>query len=158
GVDTEERFKLYIFVVPRIFAIFAFIAVLIGTISASENLPSPYSGNEYEVRLRSFLASHLITLSFATACIIIIFMMRDIFISYYRRRMERMERNDPEICKKTLMRIESLTRDGTRKHEDHDLHLTALKPDFVTRETWVAAQRAKLVMWVYMSALTWFLL
>ncbi len=158
GVDTEERFKLYIFVVPRFYAVLAFIAVLIGMINASDNLPSPSSGNEYELILRNFLTSHLITLCLATACITVIIMMRDLFISYYRSRMEHVERSDPEVCRKTLVRIENLTRKPTRRQEEHDLHLTALKPDFVSTETWIAAQRAKLLMWVYMSVLTCLLL
>ena len=32
GIDTEERFKFYIFVFPRFYAIVAFIAVLVGMI------------------------------------------------------------------------------------------------------------------------------
>ncbi len=158
GVDTENRFKFYIFVLPRVFAILAFIAVLIGMISASENLPSPSSGNEYEVILRKFLGFHLIMLCFATGCIVIAITLRDVFISYVRRRMEQLERSDPKTCKDSLLRIEEFTRKQDQKQDEHDVHLTALKPQFLSQETWIAAQRAKLFMWVYMSVLTCLLL
>ncbi len=69
-----------------------------------------------------------------------------------------MERTDPEGFKKTLIRIERITRKPTRKLEDLDLHLSALKPDFLSTEAWVAAQRVKAFMWRYMSRLTVFLL
>jgi hypothetical protein len=92
-------------------------------------------------------------LSLATGCIVFIIMISDVFISYYRRRIELMELRAPKKCRNELVRIENLTRKPTRQ-EEHDLHLTALKPDFVTMHTWVAAQRAKLFMWVYMSVIT----
>jgi hypothetical protein len=158
GIDTENRFKFYIFVMPRFYAVIAFFAVLIGMIYASENLPSPSSGNQYEIALRRILSFHLIMLCGATAFITFMIMARDLFISYYSRRMELIELNAPKRCKKELIRIENLTRKLTRKEEEHDLHLTALKPEFLTTHTWIAAQRAKLFMWVYMSILTCILL
>ncbi len=158
GIDTENRFKFYIFVMPRFYAVIAFFAVLIGMISASENLPSPSTENQYEITLRRILSSHLIMLCGATAFITFMIMVRDLFISYYSRRMELLELNAPRRCREELIRIENLTRKPTRKQEEHDLHLTALKPDFLTTHTWIAAQRAKLFMWVYMSVLTCLLL
>jgi hypothetical protein len=158
GIDTENRFKFYIFVMPRFYAVIAFFAVLIGMIYASENLPSPSSGNQYEIALRRILSSHLIMLCGATALITFMIMVRDLFISYYSRRMELLELNAPRRCREELIRIENLTRKSTRKQEEHDLHLTALKPDFLTTHTWIAAQRAKLFMWGYMSVLTCLLL
>ena len=77
GIDTEERFKFYIFVFPRFFAIIAFVAVLSGMISASENVPMALSGNVNELVLRRFLQFHLIVLCAATACIILVIMMRE---------------------------------------------------------------------------------
>ena len=105
GIDTEERFKFYIFVFPRFYAIVAFIAVLVGMISASENLPTPTSGNQNELVLRQFLTFHLIALCLATACIIVVILMRNVFISYYRRRMDAIERSKPEATKKSLIQI-----------------------------------------------------
>ena len=153
GIDTEERFKFYIFVFPRFYAIVAFIAVLVGMISASENLPTPTSGNENELVLRQFLTFHLIALCVATACVIVVILMRNVFISYYRRRMEAIERSKPETAKKSLIQIAVLTGKPVPKQNESDLYLTALKPEFLTEKTWVAAQRAKLFMWAYMCAL-----
>ena len=153
GIDTEERFKFYIFVFPRFYAIVAFIAVLVGMISASENLPTPASGNENELVLKQFLTFHLIALCVAAACIIVVILMRNVFISYYRRRMEAIERSKPEATKKSLIQIAVLTRKPVPKQNESDLYLTALKPEFLTEKTWVAAQRARLFMWVYMCCL-----
>ncbi len=153
GIDTEERFKFYIFVFPRFYAIVAFVAVLVGMISASENLPSPTSGNENEFVLRQLLTTHLIALCAATACIIVAIMMRNVFISYYRRRMEAIERSKPGVTRKSLVQIETLSGKPAPNQNEDDPYLTALKPEFVTEETWVAAQRARVFMWVYMCCL-----
>ena len=136
GIDTEERFKFYIFVFPRFYAIFAFAAVLAGMISASGTLPMPMNGNAHEVILRQLLTFHLIALCLATAVIIVLILMRNVFISFYRRRMEAMERSRPGTLQKSLSYIK-----------------TGPKPAFLTEATWVAAQRAKLFMWMY---LCWF--
>ena len=55
GIDTEERFKFYIFRFPSLFVVFAFAAVLIGVIAAADNLPIPLQdgGNKYEAPIRS---------------------------------------------------------------------------------------------------------
>ncbi len=153
GIDSEERFKFYIFVFPRFFAIVAFIAVLLGMISASENLPAPSSGNKDELILRHFLTFHLIALCAATACIIVLIMMRNIFISYYRRRMEAIERSKPGVTKKSLIQIETITGKPAPNKNGDDPYLMALKPEFLTEGTWVAAQRAKVFMWGYMCSL-----
>jgi hypothetical protein len=153
GIDTEERFKFYIFVFPRFYAIIAFVAVLLGMIAASENLPSPTNGNENEFVLRHFLTFHLIALCFATACIIVLILMRNVFISFYRRRMEAIERGKPGVTEKSLIQIETLTGNPAPKENNDDPYLTAIKPEFLTEGTWVAAQRAKLFMWVYMCGL-----
>ena len=153
GIDTEERFKFYIFVFPRFYAIVAFIAVLVGMISASENLPTPTSGNQNELVLRQFLTFHLIALCLATACIIVVILMRNVFISYYRRRMDAIERSKPGATQKSLIQIEILTGKPTPKQDEDDPYLIALKPEFLTERTWIAAQRAKLFMWVYMCCL-----
>ena len=153
GIDTEERFKFYIFVFPRFYAIVAFVAVLVGMISASENLPMPTSGNENELVLRQFLTFHLIALCVATACIIVAILISNVFISYYRQRMEAIERSKPEAAKKSLIQIAVLTGKPVPKQNESDLYLTALKPEFLTEKTWVAAQRARLFMWVYMCCL-----
>ena len=137
GIDTEERFKFYIFVFPRFYAIFAFAAVLAGMISASGTLPMPMNGNAQEVVLRQLLTFHLIALCLATAVIIVLILMRNVFISFYRRRMEAMERSRPGTLQKSLSYIE-----------------TGPKPAFLTEATWVAAQRAKLFMWMYLCWLS----
>lgn len=152
GIDTEERFKFYIFAMPRFYAVIGFVAVLFGMVAASRNLPSPAAGDIYEYNLRNFLAFHLIILCIATLCITAIIMMHDIFISFYRRRMEAIERSDPKGCREALTRIESFSGRPVPK-QGNDIHLTSLKPDFLSTETWVAAQRAKLFMWVYMCCL-----
>ena len=113
----------------------------------------PTSGNENELVLRQFLTFHLIALCVATACIIVAILMRNVFISYYRQRMEAIERSKPEAAKKSLIQIAVLTGKPVPKQNESDLYLTALKPEFLTEKTWVAAQRAKLFMWVYMCGL-----
>ena len=107
GIDTEERFKFYIFVFPRFYAIFAFAAVLAGMISASGTLPMPMNGNAHEVVLRQLLTFHLIALCLATAVIIVLILMRNVFISFYRRRMEAMERSRPGTLQKSLSYIKT---------------------------------------------------
>src|SRR5262249_17610103 len=133
GIDTEERFKFYIFVFPRFFAIFAFAAVLSGMISASKNLPIPMDGNPHAVVLRRLLTSHLIALCLATAFIMVLIIMRNVFISFYRRRMETMERGRPGALQKSLSQMK-----------------TGPKPEFLSDPTWAAVQRARLFMWMYM--------
>ena len=127
GIDTEERFKFYIFVFPRFYAIVAFIAVLVGMISASENLPTPTSGNESELVLRQFLTFHLIALCVATACVIVVILMRNVFISYYWRRMEAIERSKPEAAKKSLIQIAVLTGKPVPKQDESDLYPGSFK-------------------------------
>ena len=158
GVDTEDRFKFYIFAFPRFYAIFAFIAVLLGMLAASQNIPSPSNGTLYELSLHKFVEFHLIVLCFATASVTVVIFIRDVFISYYRRRMEAFAHRNPDLCKKSLMRIESLTRKPCPDQKADDPYLTALKPEYISTETWIVAQRAKLFMWGYMSVLTWVLL
>ena len=160
GIDTEERFKFYIFRFPSLFVVFAFAAVLIGVIAAADNLPIPLQdgGNKYEAPIRSLLEGHLITLLIATAAVLILVILRDLFLRGYDRSMKRLEENDPEGFKKSLIQVERITRKPSRSLHDLDLHLTALKPDFLSMDTWVAAQRVKTFMWRYMVRLTWFLL
>ena len=69
------------------------------------------------------------------------------FVSYYRRRIENIERSKPGALKKSLAQIESLTAKPARQGKDAP-NLAAQKPEFLTEATWVAAQRAKLFMWV----------
>jgi hypothetical protein len=160
GIDTEERFQFYIFRLPSFFVVLAFAAVFIGVIAAADNLPVPLQdgGNKYEAVIRSLLEFHLITLFIATALVLVLVLIRDLFIRGYGRWMEHMERRDPEGFKRTLIRIERLTRKSNRNLAELDLHLTALKPDFLSLETWIAAQRVKEFMWRYMIRVTWLLL
>ena len=160
GIDTEARFKFYIFRFPSFFIVLAFAAVFMGVLTAADNLPVPQAdgGNKYEAPIRSLLETHLISLFIATAVVLILVVVRGVFLRGYGRSMERMENKDPEAYKKSLIRIEKLTRKTNRNLEDLDLHLTALKPDFLSNETWIAAQRVKEFMWRYMVRLTVFLL
>lgn len=160
GIDTEERFSFYVFRLPSFYVVFAFAAVFIGVIEAATNLPAPLTngGNPDEKPIRMFLEAHLITVFVATAGVLVLVLLRDLFIRGYGKWMEHMERTDPEGFKKTLIRIEKITRKRTRNLEDLDLHLSELKPDFLSMETWIAAQRVKAFMWRYMSRLTVFLL
>ncbi|MGA7326680.1 MAG: hypothetical protein WBX25_19865 [Rhodomicrobium sp.] len=160
GVDTEERFNFYIFRLPSFFVVLAFLAVFLGTMAAADNLPIPLQdgGNKYEKYIRPLLESHLIALLCATGAVLILVLMRGFFRRGYSRWMERLERQDPEGFKRTLIRIEKLTRKSQPSLDNLDLHLTALKPSFLTTDTWIAAQRVKQFMWRYMSTLTWVLL
>lgn len=160
GIDTEERFKFYVFRLPSLFVVLAFAAVLIGVIAAADNLPVPLQdgGNKYEVPIRSLLEGHLITLLIATAAVLILVILRDLFLRGYDRSMKRLEITDPKGFKKSLIQIERMTRKPSRNLDELDIHLTALKPDFLSMETWVAAQRVKTFMWRYMVRLTWVLL
>ena len=150
GIDSEDRFKFYVFVFPRFFAIFAFAAVLSGMISASGTLPMPMNGNAHEVVLRKLLTFHLIALCLATAFIIVLIILRNVFISYYRQRMEAIEQGKPGALQKSLAQIENLAGRPGQNRDGKSLRLTGPKPEFLTEATWVAAQRAKLFMWLYM--------
>ncbi|MGO9982938.1 MAG: hypothetical protein ACLPIX_01855 [Rhodomicrobium sp.] len=154
GIDSEKRFKFYIFVFPRFFALFAFVAVLSGMVSASGTLPMPMNGNAHELVLRKLLTFHLIALCVATVCVIIAIMMRNVFISYYRRRMEAIERSKPGALQKSLTHIENLMGKPGRNQDGRSLRLTGPKPEFLTEAMWVEAQRAELSMWVYMCCLS----
>ncbi len=160
GIDTEERFKFYIFRFPSFFIVLAFAAVLIGVIAAADNLPVPLQngGNKYEAPIRSLVEAHLVALLIATAAVLLLVIVRGMFLRGYGRSMERLEKTDPKGFKKSLIRFERWTRKSDRNLDELDLHLTALKPAFLSMETWVAAQRVKEFMWRYMVRLTWFLL
>ncbi len=160
GIDTEERFKFYIFRFPSFFIVLAFAAVLIGVIAAADNLPVPLQngGNKYEAPIRSLVEAHLIALLIATAAVLLLVAVRGMFLRGYGRSMEQLEKTDPKGFKRSLVRFERLARKTDRNLDELDLHLTALKPDFLSMETWVAAQRVKEFMWRYMVRLTWFLL
>ncbi len=73
GIDTEERFKFYIFRFPSFFVVLAFAAILVGVIAAADNLPVPLQngGNKYEAPIRSLVETHLITLLIATAGVLV---------------------------------------------------------------------------------------
>jgi hypothetical protein len=160
GIDTEARFKFYIFRLPSFFVVLAFAAVFVGVYAAADNLPVPQidGGNPYEQPIRSLLETHLIALFVATAAVLVLVIVRGVFLRGYGRSMERMEKTNPEGYRKSLIRIERLTRRPNGKLEELDLHLTALKPDFLSVESWIAAQRVKEFMWRYMVRLTGFLL
>ncbi len=158
GIDTEERFKFYIFRLPSFYVVLAFAAVFLGVIASADNLPLPSGGNKYEAAIRKLVEGHLITLFIASGAVLVLVLIRDLFIGGYGRLMERMEQRDPETFRRTLVRIERLTRRPSLRLDGLDLHLTALKPDFLPMETWIASQRVKVYMWRYMSRLTWLLL
>ncbi len=162
GVDTEERFRFIVFRLPSLFAVFAFIAVLLGIWAASENLPTPsppeLAPHEHEKTLRAYLENHLITLFLVTAGVLVLVIIRNFFLLGYGRQMEVLETSDPERFKRTLVRFEKLSRRDRPDYDALDLHLTALKPDFLTKETWIAAQRVKVFMWRYLTVVTWIIL
>ncbi|WP_127076629.1 hypothetical protein [Rhodomicrobium lacus] len=160
GIDNEARFKFYIFRLPSLFVVFAFIAVLVGIVAAANNLPVPLQdgGNKYEAPIRRLLEAHLITLLVATAVVLLLVIFRDVFLRGYGRAMARREVKDAEGFKRSLIRIERLTRKTTPDLQAMDIHLSGLKPAWLGMETWIAAQRVKEFMWRYMIRLTVFLL
>lgn len=160
GVDTEERFKFIVFRLPSYYVVLAFVAVFIGVIAAAANLPSPSKdgGNPAEWPIRDYLENHLITLFIATLCFLILVIVRNFIFQGYGRQMEKLEKRDPESFKATLLRFERLSRKPVGDLEALDPHLTALKPAFLSKETWVEAQRAKVFMWRYLIGVTWVLL
>jgi len=160
GIDSEDRFKFYIFRLPSLFVVFAFIAVLIGIVAAANNLPVPLQdgGNKYEAPIRRLLETHLITLLVATAVVLVLVIFRDVFLRGYGRAMARRETQDPVAFKRSLIRIEKLTRKRTSNLDEMDIHLSGLKPQWLSAEAWIAAQRVKEFMWRYMIRLTVFLL
>ncbi len=156
GIDDERRYKFYIFSFPSIYVRLAFASVIIGIVAAADNLPVASDGDAYEAVLRKYLEVHLITLLVVTACALIL--VRSLFLWAENRSMIRMERFHPKRFKRTLIHIETLTRKRCGNLEELDLHLTKFKPDFLSEETWVAAQRMKVFMWLYTSRLTIILL
>ena len=111
-------------------------------------------GNPQEAVLRQLLTFHLIALCLATAVIIVLIMMRNVFISFYRRRLEAIERSRPGALQKSLTQIENLADEPGQNQDGKNVRLTGPKPQFLTEATWVAAQRAKLLMWRYMCWLS----
>ncbi len=93
GIDTEERFKFYIFRFPSFFVVLAFAAVLVGVIAAADNLPVPLQngGNKYEAPIRSLVETHLVTLLIATAAVLVLVVLRGLFLRGYGRSMKRLE-------------------------------------------------------------------
>ncbi len=160
GVDTEERFRFIVFRLPSLFAVFAFVAVLLGIWAASENLPVPsaFRPHPEEQTLRYYLENHLLTLFLVTAGVLVLVIIRNFFLLGYGRQMAILETSDPKRFKRTLVRFETLASRHRRDYGALDLHLTELKPDFLTKETWIAAQRVKVFMWRYMTLITWIIL
>ena len=64
----------------------------------------------------------------------------------------------PAYAKNRLCVLKISREKPASGREEQDVYLSALKPDFIMEDTWIAAQRAKLFMWAYMSVLTWVLL
>ncbi len=162
GIDTEDRFKFYVFRLPSFFVVLAFAAVFIGVIAAAANLPSPSpDGNRVEATtLRPYVERHLILLFIATGLVLILVSIRSLFITGFGKIMENLEKKDPAIFKETLIRFERFARKPVADVDLDacDLHLTQLKPDFLSTETWISAQRVKVFMWRYMGRLTMVLL
>jgi hypothetical protein len=156
GVDTEARFRFYIFVLPGIYVRTAFVSIILGIMAAGSNLPVAMDGNKYESILRKFVEVHLITLVVAT--VIVLVLTRGLFLRSYRLWLNHLERTNPQRVKNALINIERLTGRSTHDLEGLDVHLTALKPGFLSTETWIEAQRVKAAMWLYMSGLMWLLL
>lgn len=162
GVDTEERFRFIVFRLPSMFAVFAFVAVLLGLWFATTNLPIPETSagalNAAEIPLRQYLERHLIALFIATGGVLVLVIVRNFFLLGYGKQMEHLETVNPERFKRSLIRFEKLARNGNRVFVGLDMHLSAYKPDFLSMETWVAAQRVKVFMWRYMVWLTFVIL
>lgn len=160
GVDTETRFRFIIFRLPSLYVVFAFIAVLLGIIAAATNLPtpSPDGGNAAEGPLREYLERHLITLLLATFVVLVLVIVRNFFLLGYGKQMQSLETANPESFKRTLVRFEKLAHGRKADYDAMNLHLDELKPDFLSMETWVAAQRVKVFMWRYMTWVSWVIL
>ncbi len=157
GVDSEDRFRFIIFRLPSMYVVFAFLAVLIGIVMAASNLPTPSArfGNPAEGPLRDYIEQHLITLFFATLVVLVLVIVRNFFLIGYGKQMQGLETSNPAAFKRTLIRFERLANKVHADLEAMDLHLTQLKPDFLSMETWIAAQRVKVFMWRYMSWVWW---
>ncbi|MEJ2117197.1 MAG: hypothetical protein P8Y36_04525, partial [Alphaproteobacteria bacterium] len=161
GVDSEDRFRFIIFRLPSLYVVFAFLAVLIGILTAASNLPTPsplHLGNPAEGPLRDYIEQHLITLFFVTLVVLVLVIIRNFFILGYGKQMQGLETKNPAAFKKTLIRFEKLANKVHADLDAMDLHLTQLKPDFLSMETWIAAQRVKVFMWRYMSWVWWIIL
>jgi hypothetical protein len=158
GIDTEARFKFYVFRMPSFFVVLAFAAVFLGVIAASDNVPFPTGGNKYEAPIRRLVETHLLALFIASGLALLLVIIRDQVVGEYSRLMEGMEQRDPDKFRRILLRIERLTRKDAGGLSAPSLHLMELKPDFLSDETWIKAQRIKVFMWRYMSVITWLLL
>ena len=160
GVDSEERFNFYIFRLPSYYVVAAYTSLFFGIIAAAANLPAPSAdgGNAAEVPLRTYLEHHLITLFIASGAVLILVIIRDLFIKGYGNEMQKLEQRDPAKFKSTLVRFETIARKHTQDLDGMDIYLTALKPAFLSEQTWISAQRVKVFMWRYLTAVTWVLL
>ena len=110
GIDTEERFKFYVFRFPSFFIVLAFAAVLIGVIAAADNLPVPLQngGNKYEAPIRSLVEAHLVALLIATAAVLLLVIVRGMFFEAMAARWSVSRRPIPKASRN----LSSDLRDG----------------------------------------------
>lgn len=154
GVDTPARYNIIVYRVPSAFAMLAFFIVLLGIYLAASNLPLDTGTSDAERLLRRYLTSHILWLFGFTALFALFVFYRGIFVRQYFRFMESFEQKRPKTFRRLLIGFERLASRHHRDLSQLSFHLEELKPAFLDRESYIASQRGKVFMMLYLMAMS----
>ncbi len=166
GVDSQSRFNWIVLGLPNLYLALTAVAVLLGLMGAVNNLPSPTvtppgtcpSGGEpvwgicAETPLNGYLNRHLVILLAASLVAFVLLLVRNYFAQRYYRHFEKVEASRSGFYQKFLAGYESLSA----KHQQQPsggMYMLDLKPDWMNNSTWIAAQRAKVFIGIYLLVL-----
>jgi hypothetical protein len=157
GVDSLRRYNFFVLDFPKYFVVAAFLIVLGGIYIAASNLPLDTKTSEAEGVLRAYLTRHILLLFGFTAVFAVFLVYRGAFIRQYFRFMERFEKRRPKTFRRLLILFETLAAPQKGDLREMSFHLEELKPGFIDRDTFIAGQRGKAFMMLYLivvSAIT----
>jgi hypothetical protein len=164
GIDSEKRFKRLVLGLPNFFLLLTSVAVFLGLVGAVSNLPSPtpsaaclhVAANEpvlgvcAEHPLDKYLHTHLAVLLVASIAAVILLGFRNYAARNYYRRVERREKTKSEFYRRILLAYEQLSRKNAGEIADSSTYLLSLKPKWMSEDLWIASQRAKVFMCLYL--------
>jgi hypothetical protein len=153
GVDTPERYYWTVMFIPKLYVVIAFLTVFGGIIAATDNLPIA-GENETEGLLRSYLENHLIILASMTALLSIVFFYKNFIKNEYYKFMERFEQRRPQTFARILYLFEKYAQKRDPALIGPAPYMSALKPAYMSEDSFVAAQRGKVAMCLYLLGLT----
>lgn len=154
GVDSQSRYTFFVLDFPKYFVIAAFLIVLAGIYVAASNLPSDTGTSAAETVLREYLTRHILLLFGFTAFFAVFLIYRGAFVRQYFRFMERFEKRRPKTFRTLLIGFETLASRHSSDLRSMSFHLEELKPDFIDRETYIAGQRGKVFMVLYLLVIS----